>query len=74
MSRATPVILFGASGRMGQEILTLVPQQRDIDLVAALVRPGARLAGEPVWPVSAAALAYASALEPESRADVLIDF
>lgn len=74
MSRATPVILFGASGRMGQEILSLVPQRRDIDLVAALVRPGARLTGEPVWPARAEALAYASVLEPESRADVLVDF
>ncbi|HQW80957.1 MAG TPA: 4-hydroxy-tetrahydrodipicolinate reductase [Pseudomonadota bacterium] len=74
MNRATPVILFGASGRMGQELLALVPQRRDIDLVAALVRPGSRWVGEPVWPDRAAALTYGSTLEPELPAEVLIDF
>ncbi len=71
---ATPVILFGASGRMGQEILRLAPDRADIEIVAALIRPGARLLGEPVWPDRADALAYETVLEPERRADVLVDF
>ncbi len=69
---ATPVILFGASGRMGQEILRLAPDRADIEIVAALIRPGARLLGEPVWPDRADALAYETVLEPERRADVLV--
>lgn len=74
MTKRTPIILFGASGRMGQEILKLAPARHEVEIVAALVRPGARLIGEPVWPASAEALVYASALEPELRAQVLIDF
>jgi 4-hydroxy-tetrahydrodipicolinate reductase len=72
--RPTPVILFGASGRMGQEILALAPNRSDVEVVAALVRPGARLVGEPVWPDRADALVYESVLEPERRAEVLVDF
>ena len=40
MSRVTTVVLFGASGRMGQEILRIAPEQREIDIIAALVRLG----------------------------------
>lgn len=72
--RRTPMVLFGAAGRMGQEILALAPNRSDIEVVAALVRPGARLVGEPVWPDRAEALVYESVLEPERRAEVLVDF
>lgn len=74
MAAPTPVILFGASGRMGQEILKLAPERQDVEIISALVRPGSRFDGELVWPARPAALSYETALEPEQRAEVLIDF
>ncbi len=74
MNRATAIVLFGASGRMGQEILRIAPERRDVELIAALVRPGSALSDEPVWPARASALSYESMLDPEQQAEVLIDF
>jgi len=74
MNKPTRIVLFGASGRMGQEILRLAPERRDVDIVASLVRPGSRVAGEPVWPSRASGLSYETMLEPEQQAEALIDF
>ncbi len=74
MSASTRIILFGASGRMGQEILRVAPSQSGIELVSALVRPGSPLDGEPVWPNRSASLAFGSTLEPELQGEVLVDF
>lgn len=70
----TPIILFGASGRMGQEILALASARHDVRVVSALVRPGSRMDGELVWPALPESLAYDSVLEPEQQAEVLVDF
>lgn len=74
MTATTSLILFGASGRMGQEILRLLPDRREFDLIAALVRPESVCVGEPVWPGRVASANFQSGLEPEQRASVLIDF
>jgi 4-hydroxy-tetrahydrodipicolinate reductase len=74
MSQVVRVVLFGASGRMGREILRIAPERREVDIAAALVRPGSALDGEPVWPALASALTFQNTLEPERRGDVLIDF
>jgi 4-hydroxy-tetrahydrodipicolinate reductase len=75
MSSTASVVLFGASGRMGQEILGLAPERADIEVVSALVRPGSAMDGELVWPLRAnASLAYRSVLDPEQCGAVLLDF
>lgn len=71
---ATRIILFGASGRMGQEILRILAGHAGVDLVSALVRPGSTLEGEPVWPGRTSSLSYATTLEPEQQGEVLVDF
>jgi len=72
--QSTRIVLFGASGRMGQEILRIVPGQSGVDLVSALVRPGSPLDGEPVWPGRTSSLVYGRTLEPEQLGEVLVDF
>ncbi|MBK6728474.1 MAG: 4-hydroxy-tetrahydrodipicolinate reductase [Xanthomonadales bacterium] len=74
MTAATRIVLFGASGRMGQEILRLVPNEPGISVVSALVRPGSVLDGEPVWPGRTSSLVYERTLEPEQQGEVLVDF
>ena len=74
MSRVTTVVLFGASGRMGQEILRIAPEQREIDIIAALVRLGSAVGEEPVWPARPSSLSYQVTLDPDQHAEVLIDF
>lgn len=74
MNASTQIVLFGASGRMGQEILALAPGQNGVEIVAALVRPGSSRDGELVWPLRPEPLVYESTLEPEQQASVLVDF
>lgn len=75
----TPVtlILHGAAGRMGQALLRAAPALRGVAIGAALVRPGSELVDTPVRRIAgpdAVDIDYLAALDPDVRADALIDF
>jgi len=78
MSAATiNVAVFGAAGRMGQAILRAMADQPGLQVSAALVRAGSDLSGRPlrdVYGMGAPDLEFASALDPDVPADVLVDF
>jgi 4-hydroxy-tetrahydrodipicolinate reductase len=77
MHRRIAIAVHGASGRMGQAILRIARDRADVGVVAALVRPGSKLAnvasmhdvgGSAGWP------AYLTALPRNIAPDVLVDF
>ena len=78
MSAATiNVAVFGAAGRMGQAILRAMADQPGLQVSAALVRAGSDLSGRSlrdVYGMGAPDLEFASALDPDVPADVLVDF
>jgi 4-hydroxy-tetrahydrodipicolinate reductase len=77
MPHSIPIAVHGASGRMGQALLRLIVDQRDLRAVAAWVPAQSPLAGQVVGPVpgdGAAALRYAVASSDDAAPAVLIDF
>jgi 4-hydroxy-tetrahydrodipicolinate reductase len=67
-----PVVVRGASGRMGQAIIRLLGARADLRLVAALVREGSPVAGEPI--ATGSAVLATTALEGSIDAGVMLDF
>jgi len=68
---------MGGAGRMGRAMLRAAATTPGITAVAALVRPGSALDGEPVGAGLAPrgdSLEFASALDPDTDAEVLLDF
>jgi len=67
------ITIVGASGRMGQSILSLARDMESVQIVGAVVRPGSSVENQPVpgWD----ALRYSSDLDAAvSAADVVLDF
>jgi 4-hydroxy-tetrahydrodipicolinate reductase len=74
---ATRLVVMGAAGRMGRAMLRAAAGHSGVDVVAALVRPGSALDGEPVANGMARRggnLEFSSALDPDADAEVLLDF
>src|SRR5436190_4666784 len=77
---ATRMVVMGAGGRMGRAMLRAAAAQNGgapVVAVAALVRPGSALDGEPVGPGLARRgdnLEFSSALDPDTNAEVVLDF
>lgn len=67
-----PVVVRGASGRMGQAIIRLLGLQADLALAAALVRAGSPASGRPAAPGSD--VIATAALDKAVEARVLLDF
>lgn len=77
MDRILPVAIHGASGRMGEAILRVLSGRDDVRAVGALVRAGSDLVGKTLRVTSgrnAASVTYTTALRPDARPVVLIDF
>ena len=74
MSTPIPVVVRGATGRMGQAILRVLAERDDLTLAAALVRAGSAHAGQPVHPLADGGHRYVERLAPDDDARVLIDF
>ncbi|HVJ61880.1 MAG TPA: 4-hydroxy-tetrahydrodipicolinate reductase [Tahibacter sp.] len=71
------LILHGAAGRMGLALLRAAPALRGVAIGAALVRPGSDLVDTPLRQIigpAAPDLDFQAALDPDVRADALIDF
>lgn len=71
------VVIHGASGRMGQELLRVVAHFPQIEIATALVRPGSTLEGESLRRAlghMAPDVEFSSALDPDLQADVFVDF
>ncbi|MBN8728830.1 MAG: 4-hydroxy-tetrahydrodipicolinate reductase [Xanthomonadales bacterium] len=67
-----PVVVRGASGRMGQAIIRLLGARSDLALAAALVRAGSPATGQPAAPGSN--VIATAALDEAVEARVLLDF
>ena len=68
---------MGAAGRMGRALLRAAAAHNGVRVVAALVRPGSALDGEPVSVGLARRgdnLEFSSALDPDADAEVVLDF
>lgn len=77
MTPPIPIAVHGASGRMGQAILRTVIERDDTQLAAALVRHGSELDGQPLAFMPGApapGIVYASSMQADIAASVLIDF
>src|SRR5262245_1579309 len=73
----TRLVVNGAAGRMGRAMLRAAAAHTGVVVVAALVRPGSPLDGEPVANGLARrrdGLESSSALAPDLEAEVLLDF
>jgi 4-hydroxy-tetrahydrodipicolinate reductase len=74
----TPIIVFGASGRMGARLCALASASAEHRLIAAIVRDGSPRTGQPVREVSSGALMFANpGISRELRGfsnTVVIDF
>ncbi|MBS0570211.1 MAG: 4-hydroxy-tetrahydrodipicolinate reductase [Proteobacteria bacterium] len=71
------IVVFGASGRMGQAVIRAILESDKARLACALVRPGSGLAGEPLERVFGSlprAIDFSTALDPDTPCDVLVDF
>lgn len=68
----TRIALFGAGGRMGRALVAATAAGSDCEVVAAIVPAASALVGGPV--VADARLHYASALDPRTACDVVVDF
>ncbi len=71
MPSPIPVAVHGAAGRMGQAVLRALDARPDLELVAALVRPGG---ADAVRTRAAVAAPYCERLPADTHAAVLIDF
>lgn len=74
---SVPIVVHGASGCMGRAILRAVSSSDDLQVVAALVRPGSADAGKPLASMDYAndfGIVCSVALSDDSAARVLIDF
>ncbi|MFI4968882.1 MAG: 4-hydroxy-tetrahydrodipicolinate reductase [Lysobacterales bacterium] len=72
-----PIVVHGASGRMGRAVLGALAERADVRAVAALVRLGSALDGQAIAcapDARASGLAHASALPDGIAACALIDF
>jgi 4-hydroxy-tetrahydrodipicolinate reductase len=79
MAAPEPVrlLVHGASGRMGLQILEVARQRRDCEIAAALVRATSVCAGEPIsrkLPGFEPDIDFRPTLDPETAIDVVIDF
>ncbi|GAA0704484.1 4-hydroxy-tetrahydrodipicolinate reductase [Dokdonella soli] len=77
MTTTTPIAVHGAAGRMGQAILRTMIGRGDVALVAALVRSGSDLEGQPLAATlgsRAPAIVCTSSLPADLTPAVLIDF
>jgi 4-hydroxy-tetrahydrodipicolinate reductase len=73
----TRIVIMGAAGRMGRAMLRAAGSRSDLEVVAALVRPGSPAAGETFGNGAnprGRVFEFTSALEPEADAQVLLDF
>lgn len=68
------VVILGARGRMGRELLAAARGLEGVQVVAALVSPGHPDAGAPVGPDAPGLTLSASLDDALAQADVLIDF
>lgn len=79
MSAPPPVriALFGASGRMGVELMRVVRKREDCELTACLVRAASAWIGERAglaFGQDAIELEFEATLDPDTPVDVIIDF
>ncbi|KAB2900333.1 MAG: 4-hydroxy-tetrahydrodipicolinate reductase [Dokdonella sp.] len=74
MPAPIPVIIHGASGRMGQALLRMLAQFEDLRLAAALVHPGSALLGQRVDPLRQDGPCYATTLADAVAGGVMVDF
>ena len=74
MTRPVRLAVNGASGRMGCSILQLLENDARFDLVHAVVAPGSRHDGEPVFVNSGHSLRYSHDWKNAPTLDVVIDF
>ncbi|MEO1336239.1 MAG: 4-hydroxy-tetrahydrodipicolinate reductase [Myxococcota bacterium] len=65
-------MVSGAAGRLGQRVVAYLAQAPDIEVVAALVRPGSRHEGRPVAD-GPEGLVYSSAIETIDETTVLVE-
>jgi 4-hydroxy-tetrahydrodipicolinate reductase len=65
------IAVHGAAGRMGRRVVALAAAAREVEVVAALVRPGDPRAGEPA---GAPGLVFSSEIPEGARPDAAIDF
>jgi len=72
MQAPIPVVVRGASGRMGQAIIRLLGGCSDLRLAAALVREGSPAAGRPI--TKGGEVIADTALDGSVRAGVMVDF
>lgn len=72
MAQTVALLLHGAAGRMGEAVLRIASEQDHVSVVAALVRSGSPLEGQPVD--ASARLAYTSTSPDDLAAHVLVDF
>jgi 4-hydroxy-tetrahydrodipicolinate reductase len=74
---STRIVIMGAAGRMGRALLRAAASHNGVEVVAALVRPGSNLDGEPLGNGlirRGDSLEFSSALDPDIDAEVLLDF
>jgi 4-hydroxy-tetrahydrodipicolinate reductase len=73
----TRIAIYGAAGRMGQALIRAALERRDCAVTAALVRPDSEWAGEALSKLfgkDAPDLEFTAALDPDAKAEVLVDF
>jgi len=77
MSDLVDIVVYGSSGRMGQAVVRAILESDKARLACALVRPGSGLADEPldrVFGTLPRVVDFATALDPDTPCDVLVDF
>lgn len=73
----TSIVLYGASGRMGESLLSELRRDPHVEVVAAMVRAGSECVGAIVPDITKSngqPLFYRGSLFPDERPDVMIDF
>lgn len=74
LKQRVPVVVHGASGRMGQALLGLLAGDPVLELAAALVSADSAMIGERVWPMQPEGPRYAATLVRPVPGGVLVDF
>ncbi|WP_158884657.1 4-hydroxy-tetrahydrodipicolinate reductase [Rhodanobacter sp. L36] len=74
MTRPVRLAINGASGRMGKAILDLLETDARFELAHAVVAPGSKQDGEPVFAHSSKGMRYAHDWNDAPALDVVIDF
>lgn len=74
MPASIPVVVHGASGRMGQQLLRMLAHSPGLQLAAALVRSESAVCGACVDPLRPDGLRYTSALTAAVAGGVMVDF